>query len=176
MNSRHERPKLNCPTQAELDLMLGAGIDVLALTQPDPVMVAYGVVAADGRFDAHPCGWPWYAIEMLTVDDIVMWLPDSMMVTNWSGRAFALGEEIIDRTGTYSFDCNLNIFADPLEWLRAKRDGIVILPSQWSLAFDRLRNVPRIAIAELLLPLYRRHMKPARLPELCVIPERRAAA
>jgi len=176
MRSRHERPKLHCPSQAELDQMLRAGIDTLALTQPEPVLVSYGIVGADGRFDAHPRGERWYAIEMHTVDDIVMWLPDSMLITSWSGRAFALGEEIIDRPGTYSFDCNLNIFADPLDWLRARRDGIVIVPSQWSLAFDRLRDVPRIAIAERLLPLYRRHMKPARLPELCVIPERRAAA
>jgi hypothetical protein len=92
------------------------------------------------------------------------------------GRAFALGQAVIDDPSTYSFDCNLNIFADPLEWLRAKRDGIVVLPNKWLLTFDRLRDVPRVAIVEQLLPLYRRHMKPSRLPELMILPERRQAA
>jgi hypothetical protein len=31
-----------------------------------------------------------------------------------NGRAFALAESAISRPETYSFDCNLNIVADPL--------------------------------------------------------------
>jgi hypothetical protein len=44
------------------------------------------------------------------------------------------------------------------------------------MAFDRLRDCPRIAVAEHLLPLYRRHMQPASMPELLIIPEQRRAA
>lgn len=176
MNARHERPRLECPNQSEIDEMLQAGIDIMALAMPEPVLVAYGIVGADGRFEPHDRGSRWLALEAPASDDVIVWQPQGKGPAGWSGRAFALGEEIIDRPETCSFDCSLNIFADPIDWLRARRDGIVILPSQWTLAFDRLRDVPRIAIAERLLPLYRRHMKPSHLPELRVIPERRVAA
>jgi hypothetical protein len=46
----------------------------------------------------------------------------------------------------------------------------------WNSTFDRLRDVPRIAIAETLLPLYRRHMKPARMPAVSVITNGKLAA
>jgi hypothetical protein len=45
-----------------------------------------------------------------------------------------------------------------------------------SIGFDRLRDAPRIALAESLLPLYRRHMKPTRTPELFIISDKRKAA
>jgi hypothetical protein len=45
----------------------------------------------------------------------------------------------------------------------------------WTRAFDRLRDAPRIAIEEELLPLYRRFMKPARVPDLFVIAGERKA-
>jgi hypothetical protein len=80
----------------------------------------------------------------------------------------------MDDASTYAFDCALNIFSSPLDWLRAERDGIVVI--DWSRAFDRLRDAPRITIAEELLPLYRRQMKPRSMPELFVIQAERRAA
>ena len=64
------------------------------------------------------------------------------------GRAFALGEDAIGNPGTYSFDCNLNIWPDPLMWLRAKCDGCVIL--DWRRAWSCLQDAPRIAVHERL--------------------------
>jgi hypothetical protein len=170
----------NCPlappSQADLDGFRRAGVDVLTLTTPIAMKVAVGNRAQDGLFDADSGGDNWFAFEDLSTDDIVFWHRRTAGLTSWSGRAFALGEGLIDQAATYSFDCALNIFADPLDWLRAKRDGIVVLPNQWPLAFDRLRDAPRIAIAERMLPTYRRHMRPARLPQLFVIQDRRSAA
>lgn len=167
---------LTCPTQGELDAFRRAGVAALALATPWAMKVASGNIGSDGRFDADPNGERWFSFEELDVGDVVFWQPSSDRIASWCGRAFALGEAIIDEPSTYGFDCSLNIFADPMDWLRADRDGIVILPNQWPLAFDRLRDCPRVALAEKLLPAYRANMRPARLPELMVIPERRHAA
>jgi hypothetical protein len=175
MAARQNCP-LVCPTQADLDGFRRAGVDVLTLATPIAMKVASGNHAQDGLFEADSGGDNWFAFEELVTDDIVFWDRRTGALTSWSGRAFALGEELIDQAATYSLDCALNIFADPLDWLRARRDGIVVLPECWPLAFDRLRDCPRIAIVEPLLPAYRRWMKPSRLPELAVLRSLRRAA
>ncbi|MCG6116341.1 MAG: hypothetical protein MEQ84_14210 [Mesorhizobium sp.] len=168
------RPKcpLSCPSQADLDALARAGVSVMTLIKPEPMQIARGNKAHDGLFEPHPSGDRWYAFP--AADDIVFWQKETGKIATWTGRAFALGEEIICEASTYSFGYALNIFSDPLDWLRARRDGIVVL--DWNWAFDRLRDAPRIAVTEDILPLYRRHMKPARMPRLLVIPARRHAA
>ena len=175
MASRPNCP-LACPSQADLDAFRRAGVDIMALATPSAMQVARGHVAHDGLFEPDPCGDQWFAFGEFGADDVVFWHRQTGRLASWSGRVFALGQEIIGEAATYSFDCNLNVFADPLDWLRSKRDGIVILPKGWPKTFDRLRDAPRVAIAEQLLPLYRRHMHPGRLPEIFVISERRRAA
>lgn len=163
---------LTCPNQAELAWLIRERVPTAAMIQPAPVMVATGSKAEDGLFEHAEDGERWLAFEQ--EDDFVFWHPAAENMATFANRAFALGEEIILNPGTYAFDCMLNIFSSPLDWLRAKRDGIVIL--DWSKAFDRLRDAPRIAIVESLLPLYRRHMRPAHTPELFVISGKRWAA
>jgi hypothetical protein len=175
MASRPDCP-LTCPSQTDLDAFRRTGVDILALATPFAMRVAKGAIAHDGLFEDDAVGHVWFAFEEFTSDDVVFWNRQTGSLASWSGRVFALGQEIIGEAATYSFDCALNIFADPMDWLRSRRDGIVVLPNRWQMAFDRLRDCPRIAIAESLLPLYRRHMKPARTPELLVIPEMRRAA
>ena len=76
---------------------------------------------------------------------------------------------------TYAFDCYLHIHASVLDWLVDSGRGIVVL--RWDLAFDLLRDAPRIAIVEALLPTFQRAMRPGRLPELAVLASKwRAAA
>lgn len=167
---------LQCPRQAELDWFRNVGVGIMVLASPEPMRIANGRVA-HGVFEPDPSGDRWCAFEEPEANDIVFWQPRTRAMASWTGRAFALGQIVIDSLETYSFDCNLNIFADPLDWLLAKRDGIVVLQGKWPFAYERLRDAPRIAIADSLLPLYRRHMKPRRMPELFVLPEsqRRAA-
>ena len=162
------------PAPADLTALTGQGVPAIALIRPNLMRIATGHKASDGRFEPDPSGNRWCAFEVEDVDDIVFWQPDTDALATWDGRAFALGQEVIGEAATYCFDCSLNIFASPLDWLQAKRDGIVVL--DWTIAFDRLRDAPRIAIAESLLPIYRRYMKPARIPELLIIPARRCAA
>jgi len=165
-------PRLLPPAQKELDWLLAQGVSTYAMVQPIAMMVAVGRVGADGYFEAQDSGLRWLAFEQ--EHELVLWQPRTRQLVSERRRAFALGEDIIYNPGTYAFDCNLNIFAEPLDWLRANRDGIVVI--DWLRAFDRLRDVPRIAIAEALLPTYRQQMKPGRMPELLVIPAARRYA
>lgn len=175
MASRPECP-LDCPSQAALDAFRQGGVDIMALATPSAMQIARGYVAHDGLFEPDAGGDEWLAFRDNRADDIVFWRRETGALVSWSGRVFALGQDVIDEATTYSFDCALNVFFDPLDWLRSRRDGIVVLPNAWPKAFDRLRDCPRIALAESMLPLYRRHMQPARLPELFIIPDQRRAA
>jgi hypothetical protein len=167
---------LACPSQADLDWFRRAGIDIMALARPSAMQMATGHAAHDGLFEPDPCGDRWFAFCEFGADDVVFWHRQTGKFASWSGRVFALGQDIIGEAATYSFDCALNVFENPMDWLRSGRDGIVVLPNRWPMAFDRLRDCPRIAVAERLLPLYRRHMQPTSIPELLIIPEQRRAA
>jgi hypothetical protein len=146
---------------------------------PSPVLVPLadlplirGFRGKDGWFDEDESGDGFLAFD--EPDDTVFWCPKTGELATWHGRAFALGQDNIINAGTYAFDGYLATHADPLDWLRDGRRGIVVL--NWRLAFDMLRDVPRIAVSEELLPTYRQHMKPS-LPELAVLAsERRLAA
>jgi hypothetical protein len=175
MSSRPDCP-LTHPCQAELDRLRRLGIDVMSLARPIAMRVAVGHRAADGRFDPDPTGHRWFTFEEPGAGDIVFWSQTAGALATWCGRSFALGEDVIGEPGTYSFDCALNILADPADWLRARRDGIVVLPDRWGDAFDRLRDCPRVAVDQRLLSLFKKSMKPARLPEVFVITTKRAAA
>lgn len=149
--------KFGTPKQAQLDWFKANGVAIEALAKPEPVRVTNDnqIVFPEDR-------------------DAVFWQPKTSQIVTWSGRAFALGQNAISKAGTYVFDRQLQIHADPLEWLRQDRRGIVVL--EWTRAFDMLRDCPRIAVSERVLHLYRQHMKPAHMPELFVIPEEKAAA
>ncbi|MEX0406767.1 hypothetical protein ABGN05_13930 [Aquibium sp. LZ166] len=171
MSSRSEIP-LEGLKQTEIDWLVRQGVTVPAMVKRTTIRSTTGVKAADGRFEFEEAGDRWLAFEQ--EDDVIFWQPRVGAVATYAGRDFALGEDVLDDAATYAFDYSLNILADPLDWLRANRNGIVVL--DWSRAFDRLRDAPRIALAEQLLPLYRRHMKPLRMPDLMIIPDRRRAA
>lgn len=106
-------------------------------------------------------------------DDVVLWRLEAGELSSLHGRAFALGEENILNAGTYAFDCGLVIYDNPTDWLRDEGRGIV--PLRWELAFDWLRDAPRVTVTKSLLPAYRKAMKTP-LPELAVLTERSLAA
>ncbi|MEP7241430.1 MAG: hypothetical protein ABI697_11135 [Devosia sp.] len=100
-------------------------------------------------------------------DDIVLWHLPTGELSTMHGRAFALGEDNLSNAASFAFDCSLHICETPFNWLLDRGRGVVVL--DWSRAFDRLRNAPRLAIAEPLLPTYRSAMKPKFMPELFVL-------
>lgn len=169
--------------QSQLDWLQRSGVGIQSMIfsryhMPSAIRLAYGEAAPDGRFDVTQDGPAWLAFDIfdafLEHVDICFWQPRTGELATLDGRTFAFGQEIVDDPATYSFDCRLNIFAHPLQWLQAGRDGIVVI--DWTRAFDRLRDCPRIAVAEEVLPQYQRYMTPAHMPETFVIPARRAAA
>jgi hypothetical protein len=91
-----------------------------------------------------------------------------------TGAASMLGQDAIDRAmdaGTH-----LHIFPDPIEWLRNRCNGAVVL--DWRAAPFALSEVPAIACADELLTkkIDKALRQPLRVPPLYVREERRAAA
>ncbi|MFT2210689.1 hypothetical protein ACLJYM_02250 [Rhizobium giardinii] len=157
--------------QRHIDWLTGNGVPMSAIIRPSPIRFARGHRAIDGRFEHDPNGYDWFVFSEAT--DLIFWRPGTDELATLDGRAFAINETMIDAASTYSFGHCLHVFESPLDWLRAARDGCVVV--NWRLAFDRLRYCPRIAIAESLLPIYDRHMTPV-LPELFILRRRRETA
>ncbi len=155
-------------TQPSIDWWVKVkGVAPENLVKPSPVMAAKGHCADDGRFDPDPIeGKNCFTFE--EENDRVFWHPPTGRLATWEGRSFALGEVMIDNPTTTAFDQYLNIYADPVEWIRAGRYGIVVI--NWGFAFDRLRDVTRIAVAQPLLATYRKSMYPTHMPKLAVLP------
>lgn len=150
---------------AQFSWLLSKGIAASLLVEFTEARVVRGVSTTDGRLDLDPDGDSFIAFP--EDEDFVFWSPVSGKLATWNGRCFALGADNIMSTVTYAFDNYLTVHPCPIAWLRDQCRGIVVL--NWNLAFDMLRDVPRIAVSERLLPTYRQHMKPRRLPELAVI-------
>ena len=152
---------------AQLSQVYGYRIDDSLTAVPNlQIMSCRSERAKDGRFDENPDGPEWIASE--EVHDWVFWQPLTGEIATDTGRAFALGEELIDNPATTAFDQQLNIYADPLQWLKNEGRGIVVV--NWKFAFDRLRDVTRVAVAEELLGTYKRCMRPLHMPKLFVLP------
>lgn len=162
-----EIPSLGWLMPRDIDWLIGRGVPMAAIVRPEPMRLCHGFRAADARLEIDVNGPLWFAF--IEPEDVVFWEPRTGALATWNGRAFALGESMIANATTYSFDFALNVFASPLDWLRAGRDGIVVV--DWERAFDHLRDCPSVAVAERLLPLYERQMRPARMPALFVLPE-----
>lgn len=157
------------PSQQHLDWLQRCGVSLSALTKPPMVLLARGHKAHDGAFEADAGGEEWLVFP--EAQDCIFWQPRGGMLARWNGRAFALGEDMIHAAATCSFGNCLNIYNSPLDWLRADRDGIVII--DWHRAFDELRHCPRVAVVESLLDKVEQNLRPSRLPEILVLREQR---
>lgn len=165
--------------QSMIDHLLDRGVDPLTLGSGAdwPLKVARGLCANDGWFDPVDFGSACYAVPIDDGDgviDVAFWDTRSGDTGRLLKCGFALGEQQINNPGTDSLGGHLKIHASPLDWLRSGRDGIFVL--DWSLAFNRLRHCPRIAIHKSMLSAYRSAMKPAHLPKLFVITDSKVAA
>ena len=84
-------------------------------------------------------------------------------------RAFGLGEECIRNPFTCAFDEPLHLHDSVLDWLRAGRHGVYVLPWRWGMAFDVLRDVQKIDYPKSLHASAKAFiLKPPRVPELFV--------
>lgn len=157
-------------TLRELDWFQAQGVPVPALAEPRMLYIVNGLRTSCGRFIADDEGKRWIAIDEgagYGVDplDTVFWQPRTSEIAVDTAMAFCLSEHLIDSLGIFALDGWLRIVATPLAWLRERRRAIFVL--HWDRAFDRLRDCPRIELAEpSLKPLYEKHMQPLHMPAL----------
>ncbi len=126
--------------QSQLDWLLKQGVTMDALLWPSAVI--------------------WLDYGFYFQDDDAIWNPKTGKITGH----FCLGADNILDADNYSVDGALQIHETPLAWLKANRNGIVVI--DWSRCFDQLRDCPRVAVPKSLMAVYRRHMKPPRLPDV----------
>lgn len=159
--------------QPHIDWLLRNGVPPEAIIKPVPVELTRGTKAADGIFEHDPEAPEWFLIEEEA--DAVFWRPKTGEIATELGTAFALGAEDIGNPGVTALGGWLQIHADPLDWLRNNRRGIFVV--RWEWAFEQLRDVTRIAVAESILETYQAHMRPPHMPEIGVVPssQRRAS-
>jgi hypothetical protein len=80
------------------------------------------------------------------VIDIAAWRPCTRKLATWLGSGFAIGQEAIFNPATYFVGDALHVHETPLQWLKADREGIVILRPDLAPAY--LSNCQRIRCSE----------------------------
>ena len=161
------------PRQKHIDRLKGQGVDIWSMIRPYPIRRAVGIVTPEPeRFRVDPDGDDW--LVFVEPDDVIYWHPETGQLVSWNGLAFALGEEAIINAGTFALDACLEVWADPVEWLRNGRTGIVVV--NWQDAYERLGHCPRVSLPQSLVAMWQQHMKPKHEPKVYVRPERRVAA
>jgi hypothetical protein len=80
-------------------------------------------------------------------DELIAWQPRTGELASWRGVAFALGENAIWNPASWFAGDALKVHRTPLDWLRANREGIVVVRPR--LCYAMLHHVPRIACDDL---------------------------
>jgi hypothetical protein len=157
------------PSQQELDWFLRQGVTEDALVQPWPIG-ATSVLFDGHNFAPDPNGVR--AITIVVIDcgyiiDIAAWQPRSGQMASWFGRAFCIEQDQVSNPATYFADGALLVHATPLEWLRAGREGIVILRPE--LSYIYLGRCRRLWVSDLqLAAIVRRQLQPPK-PKVQII-------
>ena len=139
------------PTDDELRWVLRQGVHESALVRPWPIGGANIRLLDGGTFDHDVTGaraLTLRAEDRGEVIDLVAWEPSTGKLASWHGNTFCLGDfDQIYNPATYFMGGALRVHADPLDWLRANREGIVILRRDF--AYAHLRFCPRILCDDL---------------------------
>ncbi len=69
--------------------------------------------------------------------DFAAWQPRMGELATWRGAGFAIGQDQIFNPATYFDGGALRVHADPLAWLKAGREGIVIANAELTYAYLR---------------------------------------
>jgi hypothetical protein len=137
------------PSQDQVRWLLDQGLDADALCRP--WLISATTVRFDGNtFTTDPDGeraLTFRATDRGEVVDLIAWNPRSGKLASWYGTAFCLGDlDDILNPASFFAGSALRVHADPLAWLRAGRDGIVIVKPEFTYAY--LRGVPRLSFAD----------------------------
>jgi hypothetical protein len=134
--------------------LLDQGVSEQSMLSPWPIGGARVRFFDTGTFDAAADGIPAVTFRAghlgAEPDDLIAWSPRSGKIGSWRGTAAFLGDpEQIDNPATYFAGGKLTIHTSPLQWLKANREGLVIVRPE--LAYVYLRNVPSVFIEDISL-------------------------
>jgi hypothetical protein len=122
-------------TPSEVERFHAMGVPLNALIGPPPLKAGYVVFGQDGfEFEHHsPLGTEGTrAFLFLVTDpwgtalDIVAWCSKTGQLATWLGRAWAIGEDTL-YDARLSDHGALPVWRNPLRYLQANREGIVIV-------------------------------------------------
>jgi hypothetical protein len=127
--------------------LLDQGVNEYAMLEPWPLggtrvrFDGYGFdVVLDGELAIT------FRVEDTDVLDIAAWAPQSGRLASWRGVAFALGQDSIFNPASYFTGSALRVHRTPLDWLKADRDGIVMVKPELTYAY--LRNAQRLSFRD----------------------------
>ncbi len=81
--------------------------------------------------------------------DLLAWSARTNRLASWRGAAFCLGDvDDCFNPGSWALGGGLRVHLTPLDWLKADRDGIVIVNP--ALSYSCLRNRPRLVVGDAL--------------------------
>ena len=142
------------PSDLEIAWLLKQGISETAMISPTVIRAANVTLLDGNTFDFDAKGIRAFLFKELDCDDLIAWNPKRDALATWRGDAFALGQESVFNPATY-FDCSaLRVHRTPLEWLKADREGIVIVKPQLTYAY--LYHARRLSFAD---PVYAQQVK-----------------
>lgn len=156
------------PTNATMATLRAAGVtDESMRDERNFPKSAWVRPVEPNRFEFDPEGVEVIVLACLSeweeVDDLVAFRPSNPgKVRRFDGRAVFLGEHNVSNPATYAFGLSLQIFRDPLGWLKTGGRGAVILdPAR---VWRRLLDVPAIVAED---ELHAKELAYLRKPQLC---------
>jgi hypothetical protein len=130
------------PEDREILWLLDQGIDADALCFPWPIRGASVRWFNPDSFDFDAAGERaviFRAEDRGGVVDLIAWSPRTSKIGSWRGAAVCLGNfDQIHNPATYFDGGALRLHPSPFAWLKADRDGIVLLKP--GLAYSDLRG------------------------------------
>jgi hypothetical protein len=127
---------LSYPDENQLRwLMHRQGVSDTALLRPTHIRAANVTFLDSYTFDFDAAGVPALLFE--EDEDWIAWQPKTGQIASWASKAFALGQDAIFNPATYFVGSMLRVHQSPLEWLKAERDGIVIVQPQYAHSYLR---------------------------------------
>ena len=135
--------RLDYPDERECRWLVDQGVTPDAIAKPRAIRVAK-VRFWQTTFDFDAVGER--SLIFMEDRDWVAWQPRTGALGCWRGVSFAINEDAIDNPATYFAGGTLKVHRTPLHWLKAGREGIVIVQHRYTYA--TLRLVRRLAFAD----------------------------
>lgn len=151
---------------AHVNSLRKRGISDEAIMKPRPLWVATGFLGEDGGFVHDPAGPEWLAFAECS--NVFYWRKSGEFAWEWN-TGFAIGEDIINNPWLLARRQYLQVFADPIDYLLARRVGICIV--RWDRTYAYLHDCrAEIAVAPKIRQTFDRAFQPPPLPRVSVLP------